>query len=84
MKIQIQCNDPSGCKGYEIIDLENRKHIENHKSNLFLRFFDEEDILNLLGEKKYKQFESGKYEFDVTKKQIFEVTQNISYFTLPK
>jgi len=85
MKIEIINSDPSGVHGYEIIDTENGgpqgRHIQNNKS-MFTRFFDEEEILTLLGENGFKLFESGKYDFNVTKKQIFAISDDLNYYSL--
>ena len=85
MKIEIRNTDNSGSFGYEIYCLNNNKRIHNYKNSLLnQRFFDENEILNLIGDKKYKQFESGKFTFDVSKNDIFRVTDDLNYFTMPK
>lgn len=82
MKIEIQNKDLSGVHGYNIYDLNNRKLIHN-ENNSFLnrRYFDEEEIENLIGETQFKKFLEGKFEFNVTKKQIFKVSNDNNYFT---
>lgn len=85
MKIEIQNNDFSGVYGYNIYDLNNRKLIHNYNNHFISqRYFDDEDVLKLLSPNQYAQFEQGKYEFDVSKKQIFAVSNDINYFTQPK
>jgi hypothetical protein len=81
MKIEILNDDMSGCNEYKIYDLYNHKHIENHKRNLFMRYFSEDDIYILLGESQFNKFTNGKYEFNVSKKQIFEASGNLRYYT---
>lgn len=78
MKIEIRQNtDPA--KGYEVYDLNRGKFIQG-KSAMFPRDFDEDDIYNLLGEDNYRKFENGRYQFDITKRQIFEATNDINYY----
>jgi hypothetical protein len=81
MKIEIQNTDPSGCNDYRIYDITDRRFVENHTRNIDKRFFDEEEIINLLGESQYRKFEEGKFKFNVSKKSIFDVSQNINYYT---
>jgi hypothetical protein len=84
MKIEIQNTDLSGCNGYRLYDLDNRKFIENCSRNLDKSFFDEEDISNLLNSSDFRKFLDGaKFTFTITKKQIFSVSQNFNYYSLP-
>jgi hypothetical protein len=86
MKIEIVNKDLSGVHGYNIYDLNNGGpsgrliHNENN-SMLNRRYFDESEIFALIGEKQFKEFMKGKYEFNVTKKQIFKVSQDNMYFS---
>jgi hypothetical protein len=48
------------------------------------RHFTGDQVLDLLGIAQFELFLMGKFEFNVTKKRIFEVTDNINYFTMPK
>lgn len=77
MKIEI-CN--KGDFGYVVYDSNKDRIIENHKTLLHKIFWKEEDIFELLSDRQYKQFENGKFEFTVTKKDIFRVAQNNLYF----
>lgn len=86
MNIEIRNTDLSGVNGYEIIDLDNGgpagRLIHNYNNHFTgQRYFDEEEIINLLNSGQYKQFEAGKYEFEVTKKRIFAVSNDINYFS---
>lgn len=81
MKIEILNTDGSGCLGYKVLDLNKNKGIENHKRSFISHYrWEEDDIFELLGERKYKAFEGGKCQFDVTKSDIFRVSENINYF----
>lgn len=46
----------------------------NMRANINLFAFYEDDILNLLGEKKYKKFELGQYVFDIPANHIKLIT----------
>ncbi|MGD0341289.1 MAG: hypothetical protein ABSA76_06250 [Bacteroidales bacterium] len=86
MKIQIINNDPSGVYGYNIYNMDDGgpsgKLIHNENNSLLnRRYFDESEILELIGPNNYKEFESGRYEFNITKKQIFKVSNDNNYFT---
>jgi hypothetical protein len=80
MKIEIINNDLSNTTGYEVYDMTNKRTIKNGSSSMFPRVFHEEDIFNLLGEKKYSKFESGQYQFEVSGIEIFKATQDMNYY----
>ena len=75
MKIEIHNADEFGYKVYH-----NNKLIENHTRERLKLFWQEEDIITLLTDAQYRQFENGKYEFNVTKKDIFRASQNINFY----
>jgi len=79
MEIEIHNTDPSGCFGYKVY-VAKGKLIENHTRNFNKLFWDEEDILRLLGPKKYKAFTEGKCCFRITRKEVFEASQNNNYY----
>lgn len=81
MKIEIQNSDPSGQYGYIIYDLAKQKAIENMNNTMWQRYWDEDQIFNLLGADKYAKFENGKYLFDVCKEDIFCASSNYDYYT---
>lgn len=87
MKIEIQQTTGLDTCEYTVYDMNNRKIIHNYTNDYLTgmyRHFTDEQILNLLGDKEYNKFMQGKFIFNVTKKQIFDVTNNINYFTMPK
>jgi hypothetical protein len=79
MKIEIQNTDPSGVNGYYVWNLAEKKRIRS-KSERFPMHWDDDDIHELLGESKYKQFENGKFIFDVTNKQLFLATNDYNFY----
>lgn len=80
-KIEISSVDGSGVYGYEIFDLNKQKPIRNNKSSMFPRFFGDDDVYNLIGEKNWRKFEKGAYQFNVTNKDIFIVTDDFAYYS---
>ena len=84
MKIEIQNVDPSGVHGYKIYDLYNRRFVNNNKRNFDKLFFDEGNVYDLLGTSQYKKFESGKYEFNVLKGDIYAISDDFRYYTLQR
>ena len=86
MKIEIQ-QDINSVNEFTVFDTYNRKLIRNFNNSEItgmIRHFTEDQIYELLGAPGFNKFLSGKYEFYVTKKDIFRVTNNIDYFTMPK
>jgi hypothetical protein len=79
MKLIIENNDFSTQRGYEVFC--NGKRLQNKAGGMFPFDFSDDDIYQLLGEKKYSQFQDGKYEFDVPKKQIFAATEDMRFYT---
>lgn len=77
MKIEIHNAEEFG---YKVYNSSNNVLIENHTKDRFKLFWQEEDIFELLTEAQYKQFENGEYEFNVSKKDIFRVSQNNTYY----
>jgi hypothetical protein len=71
MKIEIT-NEERGFKLYK----ENSQYpMENFRNSFLSKFlFFDDDIYNLLGEKKYKQFENGKCIFEVSKYDLELIT----------
>ena len=63
MKIEIIEPQPPFTRGYEI--RYNGKRATNVNEKMFQYDFSEYEIFYLLGEKEYKKFENGKYEFNV-------------------
>ena len=87
MKIEIQQTSGSGVYENSVFDLTNRKRIYNQNNSQLTgmnRHFTDDQVFDLIGEKQYTNFMLGKSVFNVTKKQIFEVTNNLDYFTMPK
>jgi len=78
--IEILNEDSSRCSGYKIWHKEKSKHLSNLKGSFPKREFSEEDILDLIGIKEYNKFEEGKYEFIVTNKSLFKLTEDYSFF----
>ena len=71
MKIEIT-NEERGFKLYK----ENSPYpMENFRNSFLSKFlFFDDDIFNLLGEKKYKQFENGKCKFEVSNYDLELIT----------
>lgn len=80
MKIEIMNDNPSGDRGYKVFDLNKQKLIDNDNRNMFRHYWDDEDILNLLGDKKFEQFENGKFQFNVTMQDVYSASNNLSYY----
>ena len=71
MKIEIT-NEENGYKLYK--ENSNRPEINFRHSFLSNYLFFEDDIFNLLGEKRYKDFENGKYIFEISKNHLDFIT----------
>lgn len=74
MKIEIVSSAPD--KEYKIYKIGDKFPVKNLRSNQLIGNcdFSENDILNLLGDKKYAKFENGIYVFDVTKNHLDLIT----------
>jgi len=79
MKITIENNDFSQTRGCFIFC--DGKRIQNKQGGMFPHDFDENDIYELLGEKRFSQYSKGKFEFNLTKKEIFSATEDMRYYT---
>lgn len=79
MKVEINEFDASQTRGSKVF--VNGKKLQNKQGGMFPYDFDENDILELLGEKRFKQYENGKYVFNLTKTEIFTATNDINYYT---
>ena len=78
MNIEItQSAGPIDFNGYEIYC--NNQKVLNLVAGYQQPFY-ESDIYEMLSSKQYKQFEDGKFQFNVTKKSIFDVSKDPSYF----
>lgn len=53
--------------GYTIWSVDDLKFILHARNN---KYFDDDDILTLLGEKEYEKLQKGKFQFNVTRKKI--------------
>jgi len=87
MKIEICQTDGSGCYENKVYNLNDKKLIHNFNNSQLMgldRQFTYEQVLDLIGEKEYSKFMLGKSVFSVTKKQMFDITNNLDYFTMPK
>lgn len=78
MKVEIINDDPSGTRGFKI--RANEKRVLCPKPGMFPYDWDESEILELLGEKRYNQFLNGKNQFELTKKEIFAASNDISFY----
>lgn len=79
MKVKIINDDFSQTHGSFVF--VNGKKINNKRGGMFPFEFDENDIFELLGEKRYSQYENGKYEFEMTKRELFNATNDITFYT---
>jgi len=71
MKIEIT-NEENGFNIY--LEKSQRPEVNRRTSFLSKYLFFDDDIYNLLGEKKFKDFENGKYIFEVSKKHLTLIT----------
>lgn len=78
MKVEINCDDLSGQTGYWLKDIKNNRKIRNY-NNMF-RQFSEDDILLLLTDKQYSQFENGKCVFDIPNYIIVAISDDSKYY----
>jgi len=78
MKIIIENNDFSNTRGVFIFC--NGKRLQNKIGGMHPNDFSEDDILELLGYKKFKQYENGKFEFAVTQKELFALTEDYKFY----
>jgi len=78
MKIEIH-NVGNGMGDLNIYISGNNKPLRNMRRNTIgLYCFDDEDVLNLLGDVKYKRYEVGEYIFNVNKSLLDLVCGNRS------
>lgn len=71
MKIEITNEE----RGYKLYKESSQYPMENFRNSFLSKFlFFEDDIYNLIGEKKYKQFEKGKVIFEVSKYDLELIT----------
>ena len=71
MKIEISQIDLSATRGYNI--WYDDKPLRNYRQSIFVRDFDEDEILYILGDKEYAKFEEGKYIFNIPKWKIYAI-----------
>jgi hypothetical protein len=84
MKIEIRQSDNSGVYENSIYDLNKGKLIHNHNNSQLTgmdRHFTDEQVLDLLGDKEYNKFMLGKFIFNVSKQDVFNITNNLDYFS---
>jgi hypothetical protein len=78
MKVEIKNDDFSHTRG-SFVYVDGKK-VYNKQGGMFPFDFDENDILDLLGEKRYSQYEKGKYIFELTRKEIFNGTNDSRFY----
>lgn len=82
MKVVITSQDDgSNTRGSTVIC--NDKIVRPPKPTIynFQREWSEDEILDLLGDKRFKQYQNGKYKFDLTKKEIFDASNDFRFYT---
>ncbi len=79
MKIHIENVDESNTFGVQVFDVKNQRHITS-KSRLTLRHWNDDWIRDLLGFERYKLYLNGKFSFDVSRKEIFEASEDMFYY----
>lgn len=72
MKIEITNEE----RGYKLYKENSQYPMENFRNSFLSKFlFFEDDIYNLIGEKKYNNdFQKGKYIFEISKKHLELIT----------
>ena len=79
MKVIIAQFDMSGLHGCKVYC--NGRAISNKHGGMWPYDFSEQDLYELLGEHEYNKFLDGKFVFELTKRQIFDATNDINFFT---